>query len=205
MVRAILEGRKTQTRRVAKPETVKRIEEYMDDPLRHLNIGLHLERIKPQYAVGDRLWVREAFCEPDPGGYAYRADHGRGKVIDCVSACLALEGVRWRPSIHMPRCASRILLEVTGVRVERIKEITGKDAKAEGVAMCAVFNEETGKHRKQYGTGKGDHCSISCFPHKSAVGAFHELWDSINAKRGLGWEANPWVFAYAFKVLEVNR
>ena len=154
MVRAILEGRKTKTRRVAKPETVRLIEECMGDPLFSLNVGLHLKRIKPPYAVGDRFWVRETFA-PFVGamgrGAIYKADDVHATPLEM---CL---GNKWRPSIHMPRWASRITLEVTGVRAQRLQDITPEDAWEEG------------------------------FEH---IGSFEWTWDSLYAKRGLGWEAN---------------
>lgn len=94
----------------------------------------------------------------------------------CPSAVLRL-----KPSIHMPRWASRITLEITEVRVERVQEITEVDAKAEGSDWYSI-------EYKQQGIGR---CKQ----------AFHKLWDSINAKRGYGWEVNPWVWVISFKVI----
>jgi hypothetical protein len=92
---------------------------------------------------------------------------------------------QWRPSIHMPRWASRITLEITEVRAERVQEISEGDAKAEGCGLgCTVKSERFGRYMSagQY--------------------AFASLWDSINANRGLGWEANPWVWVIGFRKLE---
>ena len=149
MVRAILNGTKTQTRRVMRPG--ERVEKMI------LN--------KSPYGIpGDRLWVRETWTGADDPAHKhavhYRADGER--------AC------RWRPSILMPRWASRITLEVTGIRIERLCDITERDALAEG---CV---------------GDG-HVTVD------ARAAFKLLWGSLNAKRGYGWDANPWVWVIHFK------
>ncbi len=183
MVRAILDGRKTQTRRCVKNP------EIMD--------GLMLEGEEGEWCPygkpGDRLWVRETwtknyrptlrgerFLRHDPRdgcGIIYRAD---GIRIDREY------GEKWKPSIFMPRWASRILLEVTDVRVERVQEIREKDSFAEG---CHP-------DRMHYGPCNNDHCPCTC------RGAFARLWDSINAKRGFGWESDPWVWVVSFRRVE---
>lgn len=115
MVRAILDGRKTQTRRVVKPR-----QGMLDDWT-----GLPCPYGKP----GDRLWVRETcYFEQPHGEVIYRADPGSEKALDPE-----FTGLRWRPSIHMPRWASRITLEIVNVRVERLQDIRVDDARAEGV------------------------------------------------------------------------
>jgi hypothetical protein len=91
------------------------------------------------------------------------------------------EGARWKPSIHMPRWASRILLEVTEVRVQRLQDISEEDADAEGV---------------QVDLDVIDRIPYPAHPFKDA---FVKLWDTINAKRGHGWETNPWVWAVSFR------
>jgi hypothetical protein len=122
------------------------------------------------YQLGDTLWVRET--------WAYSTDYD-GDVILNRKILYRADGEKtilpstWRPSIHMPRWASRINLEVTGVRVERLKDITEEDALAEGV--------------------------ISSDYDKTYRYAFSVLWDSINAKRGYGWAANPWVWVIEFR------
>lgn len=161
MVRAILDGSKTQTRRVAK--------EF--DGLRDLD--KILARFPNQNGCrygqpGDRLWVRETWAEhpdyPDARRAIYRADAGS-----------EYDAERWRPSIHMPRWACRIELEVTGVRVERLQSISEADARAEGV--------EGDSHPGAFvGTCRGN---------------FARLWESIN---GAGsWDANPWVWVVEFR------
>ena len=186
MVRAILEGRKTQTRRVLKPSAYLR--RYNDE--RRLNLSeaqlldakAHAARVNigrglpsPCGAPGDTLWVRETwapsrFKAGDPN-YAYRADGER-------------EGVgRWRPSIHMPRRASRLTLRIKSVRVERLQEISQGDAQAEGLSgpmidaeLDAIVNQ------------------IGLAPSK----AFRALWDSINEKSH-PWASNPWVWVVEFE------
>lgn len=162
--------------------------------------------------AGDRLWVRETWAQwpPRPDGapscrVAYRADgkafgiggdgaggqflipHGyiQGYADPSLSGeWMGLEcyGGKWRPSIHMPRWASRITLEITGVRAERLQAITEEDAIAEGV----------------------DAVSIAAVPRQAAWSRrqdFSRLWDSMNAKRGFPWASNPWVWVIEFKRL----
>ena len=193
MVKAILDGRKTQTRRVVKPNIVDRF--VLDD--RGNLLGSYVEGMPEAYPTiddapykpGDILWVRETFCEvpyehnhvPIKGGhitipkYAYKADSERDYT-----------GI-WKPSIHMPREAARIFLRVTNVRVERVQEITENDAKNEGVKDPYDYQEP----------------SYYDQPHVRGMeinkSAFAGLWDSLNAKRGYGWEANPWVWVYEFE------
>jgi hypothetical protein len=117
-------------------------------------------------------------CMPDGSSkFGEKIGRSRGFTIP--------EPVPWRPSIHMPRWASRILLEVKSVRVERVQEISPSDAISEGVA-CEC--EEFGK------------CAItdSCL---GSVREFMTLWNSINEKRGYGWEKNPWVWVVEFEVV----
>jgi hypothetical protein len=212
MVRAILEGRKTMTRRVIKPQphhlTGRAGGRYIGDPLTEDGKIIHCPYGQP----GGRLWVREtwrvgAWREDDQLIAAdYRADgYARREWLHVedkdyfeklweqstqdASAALGIQEnykwepgaspCRWRPSIFMPRWASRILLEVTVVRVERLQDISEEDAKAEGVTRLAMS-----KALNIPGTW---------------IGAFADLWDSINAKCGYGWGANPWVRVVSFK------
>ena len=159
MVRAILEGRKTQTRRVVKPTSGPHsIEKTIGRP-------------------GDLLWVRETWGihDADPARAWFRADPG---VEDCVAKSTA--GWKWRPSIHMPRWASRITLRLTDVRVERVQEISADDAIAEGIDRPGTMNP--------YIDGNA-----------MVRAVFRNLWDSINAKRGYGWDVNPWVWVLVFE------
>jgi len=147
MVRAILDGSKTQTRRVWK-----------------MPRGCD-ECRRPYGQPGDRLWVRETW-RSYPDGIVYRADYRDTDFADAVHA-------PWRASIHMPRSASRIELEVTGLRVERLQDISEADANAEGV-----------KHSLHLPGGR--------FAREN----FAHLWWTIHGDES--WEANPWVWVVSF-------
>ena len=171
MVRAILDGRKTQTRRIAKP--IKHPDwgnEYSPGALiTEKESNYVIERACPYGSKGERLWVRETFSHhPQFADIAYRADGEEFEDSDGF-----LWEPKWKPSIHMPRSASRILLEITGVRVERLQDISEEDAKSEG-AQAINF-------------GYGD-----CY----ALG-FKQLWESINGPGS--WDLNPWVWVIDFK------
>lgn len=194
MVRAILEGRKSQTRRVVKLIGAEVIEEAITGPWPFS--PQHDDWIACPYGrPGDRLWVREthAFLDKrDPSGkrVAYAAGPflwGNSDPKTGVTwpppenSCDAVRVPRWRPSIHMPRWASRITLEATGVRVERLNDITEEDAKAEGVE-AVNGHPERGAF---FGVGP-------C--HREG---FAQVWADLN---GAGsWKANPWVWAITFK------
>lgn len=210
MVRAILEGRKTVTRRVVTPQP-DFLGSMVDPntPFKTLDAGLHARITCPYGQPGDRLWVRETWTDVNMCGapaLAYRADEDirdlmeepgflddRGafnyddpRVKPYPFACwyAELDQARWRPSIHMPRWASRILLEITAVRVERLQDISEEQALAEGV------RGEPCDHARQA-------CSdIGCWG-DTAKGAFGFLWEQLN---GAGaWQANPWVWVVEFK------
>lgn len=180
MIRALLDGRKSQTRRVLKPQpTIAPLasEQLEDHELRgwlDIPVGDDFATVKRlPFAIGDRLWVRETWNVPD----AYLASERRETALGLMNYAAtpwAIPG-RWRPSIHMPRWASRLTLIVTDVRVQRLQEISEADARAEGALT-------------------GDH----------SVYAFSQLWDSLNADRGFGWEANPWVSATTSTVHKCN-
>jgi hypothetical protein len=131
-------------------------------------------RVKCPYGMpGDRLWVRETFWT-DGDEVIYRSDPGAEKELDS-----AFTGLNWKPSIHMPRWASRINLEVTGVRVERLCSISEADALAEG---CCPFSDDFGSY----------HARV----------AFCQLWESIYGPES--WDANPWVWVVEFCIDEQN-
>jgi hypothetical protein len=189
MVRAILDGRKTQTRRVVLPQPIKNPGGKYEpsDPVEGMDGKWHFMSGVVSYAhndvrcpfgqPGDRLWVRETFWTDDHAPFApavYHADSDWNPGWER----------RWRSPIHMPRCLSRITLEVTGVRVERVQEISEDDAKAEGVLECA---------RRVAGFDTG------CASH---VCGFRQLWSSLNEKRGYGWDVRPWVWVIEFKRVE---
>jgi hypothetical protein len=180
MVRAILAGRKTQTRRVVKPQprgdgitTINEAPGWWDVailPGGFDNGGcMPIAEIKCPYGQpGDRLWVRETFAPNyfDTGGTAYRAEWRQ--YIDGICGEPA-----WKPSTHMPRRFSRITLEITDVRVERLQEISEADAIAEGAQCPGVPASLTDR------------------------GAFAKLWNKINGP--FAWDDNPWVWVVAFR------
>lgn len=178
MVRAILDGRKTQTRRVIKPQprfdrmglTDASFVNTYDETWAYPNVCPEKYYKCPYGKPGDLLWVRETWRESESHTWAgcqnldaihYKADHDEPDADGC-----------WRPSIHMPRWASRITLEVTNVRVERLQDILVEDSLKEGM----------------------DHNPMNC-PRME----FAQLWNSINEKRGYGWETNPWVWVVEFE------
>ncbi len=182
MVRAILEGRKTQTRRIVKPEPLPYTEVWhpREQVCRHTDYWFARVAARCKYGVpGDRLWVRETWgdgeqnnCEP---GVYYRATDPAWDEEET--------GFRWKPSIHMPRWASRITLEVTGVRVERLQDISEADARDEGAGLLLEDREYWDGDPDQY---------RKCF---------RVLWESINGPGS--WAENPWVWVIEFKRIEV--
>ena len=201
MVRALLDNSKTQTRRVAKhplATAAKKILSYknqseFDCILQDESGGIiHCPYGKP----GDRLWVRETF-QPTfaPGVEHGAADWGTGEGYkpQYMATDIRVEWVdaddnitdRCKPAIHMPRWASRIELEITGVRVERLQDISEADARAEGAP-----DYEEGIDAPP---PDGDH-------EWSYRASFRRLWESINGPGS--WEANPWVWVVAFKRVE---
>jgi len=196
MIKAILEGRKGVTRRVidalTQPDEWRKFSEpaLYSDPLKYyfINDSGQIVSIQCPYgSAGDLLWVRETFgpglgdnATPTLGYVAYRADGEYPARLKDTHV--------WRPSIFMPRWASRITLKLIEVRVERLQDISEEDAIAEGI---------TGPHDVGYQAFR-----IPCDSkprYSSAKSAFTVLWDSINAKRGYGWDVNPWVFALRFE------
>jgi len=207
MVRAILDGRKTQTRRVFNPQPIADglYYEYKDIPwLKTGDPFPFIGHLCPYGTTNDLLWVRETWraVELDNGndGILYKADNHFKSIENSQAAadlwCDAYadrkHGNKWRPSIFMPRWASRILLEVTDVRVERVQEISDGDAKAEGlVGWKSERSDEI-----HYGITAADVWETD--PRIT----YKRLWDSINAERGHSWESNPWVWVASFKVVK---
>ena len=183
MVRAILDGRKTQTRRMVKPqppaetESVSRQLSSREAP--ELDGAWTCLAGKPQKPItkplfcpygdtGDLLWVRETWA-----GHASGIDY----AADFAAICLPQAGP-WRPSIHMPRWASRITLRITDIRVERLQDISEDDALAEGVTPLDYA---------------AHHVAAGC----GARIAFEQLWNKINSPGA--WETNPWVWVMSFE------
>ena len=179
MVRATLDDRKTHTRRVIKKKTLDQMD------------GRYVvgdDAWCPYGKPGDRLWVREGFSQcldPDGDGmervYSYRADNINKKILGAfwgnersMESHEIAGYTSWKPSIHMARWASRINLEITNIRVERVQDITHDDAIAEGLIPETMH-------------------------HGDLVDKWIDLWDSINKSRGYGWDINPWVWVVEFK------
>ena len=230
MVRAILEDRKTQTRRVARFIPLAPGANLLASSLRvgdyctgDFELGQVLysmggscwqqrtERLFCPYGkVGDRLWVRETFAfRRDVNDDTEKAKHYAKYRASCnptASPCDSGDWhqypARWTSPIHMPRWASRITLEITNVKVERVQEISAEDAVAEGVQYPV---KEAGNRKvtpmicisnplltRRLGNEPYSHESLM-------VAHFAALWDSINEKRGFGWDKNPWIWAISFR------
>lgn len=203
IVRAILDGRKTQTRRVAAKGEWSDLHPDVNGYTGEFNerefvfcegdntwlVGstsggsFGLDNVSPHGNVGDRLWVKES--------YRFRSGADNLRPSQLAPHIVGVEPVwyeagwqtldypnqppgKLRPSIHMPRWASRITLEITDVRVERVQDISEEDAVAEGIAL-------------------GD---------DEIIPTFRKLWDSINGKGPHNWDANPWVWVYEFRKLD---
>lgn len=213
MVRAILDGSKTQTRRVVK-ESLQRVIASMDGDTEsgcvitwsedgHGGPGWYAHSAeypeegaeylgKGPYRLGDRLWVRETWHPAARLGTEYLIEYKADESERTVDAGwegptptidAAIGRSAWLPSIDMPRWASRLTLEVVGVDVERLQDITGEDVLKEGVGQPIgtplVYGSVTAEWLR--------------------TREFAPLWDSINAKRGHSWESNPWVWVVEFK------
>ncbi|HBQ3047747.1 TPA: hypothetical protein L7V60_004716 [Klebsiella quasipneumoniae subsp. similipneumoniae] len=226
MVRAILDGRKTQTRRIMKPQpepcprgghwwpsnvfkTMLHVEEEMQNGKG--GWGGLVGDACPFGDVGDRIWVRETFCPVDDTQYGgekwvdyratprYEARHPAG----WDSAPNDAEALKWRPSIHMPRWASRILLEITSVRIEQLNAISEEDAQSEGVHTevwdQTVVARNYAAHDDFFQFWSED------MPHYVEMNqlyrsSFRSLWESIYGAEN--WQANPWVWVIEFKRVE---
>lgn len=181
MVRAILDGRKTQTRRPANPTTANLLDLQAQYPHKKYNISC------PFGAVGDRLWVRETWAQAGasaPDLKLYRANYPENVPSHYENVPLEKD-VRWKPSIHMPRWASRILLEIADVRVEQVQSISQADAIAEGAPLSHPSIDAVSQDQG--------------FPDFSRSW-FGQTWQSIYGAES--WQNNPWVWVIEFKPIE---
>ena len=188
MVRALIEGRKTQTRRVLKPQPVPCLS-WSPPPPGTYPSAKGWSRIP--YAPGDRLWVKEAVTWVSAWGWRYRADND-----DLSEKREQGEVGRWRSPIHMPRWASRLTLTVTDVRVQRLRDISEADAVAEGVERLVGSKGPNHFSRQICGKWSGS------FNAPTAQEVYANLWNSIHGPDA--WERNPWVAAYTFTVQRGN-
>lgn len=220
MVNALIAGTKTQTRRILKPqpETFSidnagtqcevALEHMSNEPLPRVRLGRVITLQQVRCAIGDRLWVREGgeiltaavsynpHTHQDvwsPVGWRHAADKTivalaeAGDIDSYIDDCSA----RKRPSIHMPRWASRLTLEVVDVKVERLHDISETDAKAEGIEVA-----EHDDDRWIYPIPGTEEYAAT------ARGAYQEVWEGINGRGS--WEANPWICAITFRVIRAN-
>jgi hypothetical protein len=246
-IRAILEGRKTQDRRIVKPKCgcpdffcikpddrnpyyFRRADAVWDS---FKSIEDLAAKYCPHGSVGDRLWVRETW-RPKSWGADFdwmfvEFKDGSTKQIDpieawgdsilgaervwenlsneCVQSGSQLEDgyfkdvvLKWKPSIHMPRAASRITLEITGVKVERLQDISEEDAIAEGIQSF-----EPGEGSKFWRNYQGDEKDLidGWFFREEAILSFRSLWDSINGEKpGCDWASNPFTWTIEFRRIE---
>jgi hypothetical protein len=222
-VRALLASHKTQTRRVVKPtvnaadlsgvtwrfasgyKTTPANPPYMEATKPHSSGGVEIV-VTPRRVharPGDRLWVREAWAQPALMPVQYRADpairqgHWNGEVGP------------WRPSIHMPRWASRLTLIVEGVRVQRLQEIIEEDAEAEGVEcdawdMAPVARDYSRPNEDRWFVWWMDQATVepNTFSETPTKDSFRTLWNSLHGPDA--WDANPWVAAINFRVAKAN-
>lgn len=191
MIRALLDGRKSQTRRVLKPFAYDRklrpaMDGYKPPPLDLWQVSTDGPFFRLPYAIGDRLYVREAACWVSAWGWRYRADND-----DLTEKRADGEVGKWRPPILMPRWASRLTLTVTDVRVQRLQEISADDAVAEG---CYFKRWITGEYPFFDQGVEADN--------RALVRQYRDLWNSLHGPEA--WGANPWVVALSFTVQRGN-
>lgn len=197
MVRALLEGRKTQTRRVLCKHDDDREPPYLGGPFEDDRASVCAVWCDPHDSSvwrfpglrgatgGDLLWVRETWAQTSVAPIVETIEHPW--IVYRAADNRTDYGGPWRPSIFMPRSASRLTLRVTDVRVQRVQAISQEDAIAEGCPGRLGPNPD--------------------FPDEwdpSPVEEFAALWDSLNARRGYGWDTNPWVVALTFEVVAAN-
>lgn len=196
LVRAILDGTKTQTRRVITPQpratTFAGVEAMRWKDATWPADDFH--ELCPYGMSLDCLWVRETWRKSRGKPYQYRADYPDDEIMR--------KPMKWKPSIFMPREASRIYLQITDVRVERLQDISEADAKAEGVKVPVAVSPSCppGKAQPLYNALS----PYKPLPVYDSVNhmfrwQFAHGWDEINKKRGFGWAKNPWLWVIEFR------
>ncbi|WP_333887761.1 hypothetical protein [Clostridium sp.] len=218
MVNAILNGKKISTRRPIKPQPPEWAEEFgftFFTPDRHISYrgnskcGYGESSIKMPYCKDDILYVREtwASCKNEKPKIAIPADYKDVLYFYKADDIRNSDGstIKWHPSIHMPKVATRIFLKVTDVKVQRIQDITEEEALHDGIQAytkdrkhykyCTNIDSwnKNFKPSKEY-----DETAWQSMP-ETAKEAFHLLWDNIYAKQGYGWDANPWIWIIEFE------
>ena len=208
MVRAILEGRKTMTRRIVKDQRLDDVADVLRraSPKRRARYEFmwaepdHEVSLKPYAVPGDTLWVRETIRR-GPTLEDSRIEYRDTAEYVADGAPTKLDTWPWQrttlPAIHCPRGLSRLSLRVTAVRVERLQEISETDALAEGIVAGRLASGQAFSPRASYGLAGAPFSP-------SARGAFEDLWDTINGKRA-PWASNPWVWVVSFERMEQPR
>lgn len=204
MVQAILEGRKTQTRRVIKPKPDDGGLWNDDEFPRSINSELtgwngtvdetgESKEFKPKYQKGDILWVRETFSVEGntTRNYSFKAD---------LPEWMDAKGIaKWKPSIFMPKAAARIFLKVISVRAERLHDVTWNDAMAEGIQVkYDKDNPEQPLYKFYPCNDLRDNTYL-----ENPVASFCSLWKSINGLES--WDSNPWVWVYEFERIDKSQ
>jgi hypothetical protein len=197
MVQAILEGRKTQTRRIVKPQpsnkhsflgrVIDSTDRSIVDKATFDIDGKDYIYVNVPYEQDDLLWVRETWCSG-------MARDGGNKIIYKANIEDLLQPMHnWKPSIHMPRSAARLFLKVIKIRIQRLQDITEEDAMAEGIIELGNCTPpDYSLTRKQYSNG-------IAVGFKTAREAFIDLWDSIYKEQGFEWQQNTWVWVIEFE------
>lgn len=177
MVRALIADRKTETRRVAKHQFMT------------------LTEPPPHGQPGDILWVRETYSIFRQGGGTLQREKTKYRADETWDGNKL---IKWIPSIFMPKDVARIWLRVADVRREGLQEITERGARAEGVEPLELVKTYNGLQAyKNYTRGNAHY-------HTNALDSFRGLWNSINEKRLMGWNKNPWVWVYQFEVISTT-
>jgi len=187
MVNAIVEGRKSQTRRI-----YKKADPDIDLYAIQKHSSAYIYSQCPYGQPGDRLWVREThmYIGKPSVEYIYKAGYP-DNIHPAVGNIPEISGIDWKPSIFMPKAAARIWLEITEVRVEKLQDISKEDAVAEVVQKITVSGTD---HWKRY---DGYQLLVS-----SPVVSFWSLWAHINGEDS--WQQNPWVWVVCFRVLSTS-
>lgn len=191
MVQAILQGRKTVTRRVIKglPQGNVFISWDIENGISTFDATGHIKDLKMRYMIGDILYVREKWQKSPAGTYLYKTDNNGNLSNGHVD--------KWKPSIHMPKEKARLFLRITNIHVERLQSIRYYEVYQEGINSVNICNECMHTHPCATEQSLGCCCLIQLFK---------DLWNStIKKSDKYGWNANPWVCVYGFEVISKDE
>jgi len=185
LIKAVAEGRKTQTRRVIKPQPDRVTHDLAGKPTAHAESIYPCRRIRPSYKLGETVYIKETWCPVDDREFGgdlwidYKATPAFSDIAPAGWDNVPPEDreLRWRSPIFMPAWAARYFIVITEVKAQRVQEITLGEAIQEGVKLDPNW-------------------------HTTALIEFQHLWDTINPKHP--WESNPWVWVYTFRLKEAN-